>query len=667
MFKSRTKAESVDSFYLVFLKPLNVSSIAQLSTAQKRQMLHEATTAAFNRFSSEFKQTAESLLMDMKLKNNKTDSIQILSALACYLYKNEFENNITLKTSYLNKVLQLAAKDTIFYEEIKEAYPYLYEIYSKSYNFDSCIILLEEYKSIIHKNDFIATLSLYKIYANLYAKLEQYDQCIYYHTVYFELAKRTIPDTNRHILALIQIGSAYCNAYIDSGDYKNKHQALHYFERAMNYCKWSKETWQCVCYYYMGRMDYYEENYEKALASFQAVKAHYQPITENLIYGVANNTDIFLLLIRYKLGDESAITQLEKTPVESRQLLLNKSVQYELYQYWKSKLNFGKALTFFEKYKSINDSLDLNSNRNKFYALNQQKLLAVKESSIKALEIKNLKQGKMIIIYVLLLGVLVIIASSVYMIFYWRNKKKAVTAAFEKQSLLNKLHAIDMAHAAERETLQLEKNMIAMQQREEISKNMHDEISNGLAALRYYIADLKSTAQDSEAKELLATIESETSAIYIHTRNFMNQLRGIQNSTQHDVFSFLESLQMKFITDSSINIYVDADKNSLKQYLSADNQEALYYIIRESVVNCIKHSAATSIHIVIRLIEITCQFSITDNGRGMSSARVGEGMGLANMKTRINKLGGKMEINSHQKGTRVSGYFTIHETSQQVR
>lgn len=87
----------------------------------------------------------------------------------------------------------------------------------------------------------------------------------------------------------------------------------------------------------------------------------------------------------------------------------------------------------------------------------------------------------------------------------------------------------------------------------------------------------------------------------------------------------------------------------------------LYRVLQEAVNNVLKHSGADRLDIsLLKDEENNISLSIEDNGTGFdaSSAQGKHGMGLNNLRSRINFLKGKVEFDSHPgKGTLVSIYI----------
>jgi signal transduction histidine kinase len=77
-------------------------------------------------------------------------------------------------------------------------------------------------------------------------------------------------------------------------------------------------------------------------------------------------------------------------------------------------------------------------------------------------------------------------------------------------------------------------------------------------------------------------------------------------------------------------------------------EEALYAIAVEALNNALKHASATTVTVKLHAGESRIHMEVIDNGRGFEPLRVKEswGMGLKNMRARVEHLNGKLDISS---------------------
>ena len=72
----------------------------------------------------------------------------------------------------------------------------------------------------------------------------------------------------------------------------------------------------------------------------------------------------------------------------------------------------------------------------------------------------------------------------------------------------------------------------------------------------------------------------------------------------------------------------------------------IYRIIQETLQNTIKHAKAKNVILDFSIIEEDLLVSIQDDGVGFNPQKSKKGIGLKNMKSRIEKLHGSLEITS---------------------
>src|SRR5690606_27249208 len=88
---------------------------------------------------------------------------------------------------------------------------------------------------------------------------------------------------------------------------------------------------------------------------------------------------------------------------------------------------------------------------------------------------------------------------------------------------------------------------------------------------------------------------------------------------------------------------------------------ALRAFLREAVQNVLKHSGATRVSITVSHDQAGIGMEIADDGHGFDPATAPAGNGLANMRSRVEALGGTFGLVSGRSATRI--WATIPEVS----
>lgn len=199
-----------------------------------------------------------------------------------------------------------------------------------------------------------------------------------------------------------------------------------------------------------------------------------------------------------------------------------------------------------------------------------------------------------------------------------------------------------------------------IEQRKKISEDLHDDISSSLAALKYFIGDLKENSKDKNARDDLAAAEEEVSVIYENTRNHLHSLSDNSYHLSYNLIRFLEGLEKRAQSSSGLQMNIVYDKQAVKKYLNAEQQSELYHIIREMLANIFKHSGASSIEICIDISSKACTCTVKDNGHGIVNQEIKAGLGLNSIANRVASLHGTLGIASAQpSGAVFTVYFPV--------
>ncbi len=645
-----------DSLYAAIPHEAKPVDKMHITLDNKLALLHSVFKDDLIKYNDEVSKIVTGL--ESQLANADTDRmIRISAALGCYYFKMTDMKAKSYYSQILQNVIHMKKPERKYYQELSEAYAAISQISLFENHIDSSLIMLDLLKRIVRPSDTSSLFKMYSTYDDIYTTLGQFQQALDYEYLCIGLMDTTNFRHDRILAYKLLIAGSHILLFEENGKQLHADSARYYINTILNDKPDEVRKWMSECSYCLGKLLFFEGKYNEALTMFNRADSTRTDINEQYISGSKMYNDVYRLLTKLRLGNERVIQSLESYDLPRRTTRLKILVFKELYHYWEGKRNWQKAYKYLSEYKVYSDSIDAENNKYKLFEINQKYKFSEKESAIKALEIDKLKRSRMLWLMggILLLGIGGIIIYVRYA--RLRTNRKEAASALNTQKLINKLNDIEIAHHNEIISLNKEKENSIRNHKLEVSRTIHDEISNGIAALRYYITDLKHNVTDDIVQNLLASIEDEAAALYTHTREYMNALRDNAFERNKHINSFLDSLEMKFSLEGNFRIDIQADKEKIDTELTGKFQTALYYILKEAVINSIKHAEANRIIIKIDFRESICYFSISDNGTGIRKEESPDGMGIQNMKSRIQELGGEVNVSGNEHGTSVTGSF----------
>jgi signal transduction histidine kinase len=203
----------------------------------------------------------------------------------------------------------------------------------------------------------------------------------------------------------------------------------------------------------------------------------------------------------------------------------------------------------------------------------------------------------------------------------------------------------------------LELQRAMAEERQRIARDIHDDLGSGLTEIIMEGDHLREDfPQTPASEERIRTIAARARAL---TRAMDEVVWAInpRNDTLESLLTYLNNFAQEYLMRSGGRCRCDAPKELSDDDLpiSAAARHNLYLASKEALHNIVKHAAGSEVWIRLRLTEAGFMLSIEDNGSGFDPARQpARGHGLQNMRQRLEKIGGRCEIESAPgAGTRV--------------
>jgi len=395
---------------------------------------------------------------------------------------------------------------------------------------------------------------------------------------------------------------------------------------------------------------YLQENYEKAIENYK-IAANYQQILGNkdIEAGILNNLG-GIYYMQGKFKEALNVFQQAFDLVGFGQEDLQKQTRSRSYinmAYAYSGLaNYKKAFEYQDKFFSLNDSLQQELKYKEIAVIQSKYSLATKE---KETEIeKSKRKDAEILTYGLSLAVLVLL-SGIYALYkvYKLNKKNYALQISQEQLLnQNKIDKIQNNLQAKILAATLDGRI---EERKKIASVLHDNVSALLSAINLHLYASK--------KKLKNNIPIEVEKAQSILEEASEQIRDLSHN-------LISAVLLKFGLDIAVQDLCEKVSNSRITFkTSAKNIERfqqnfeikMFNIINELVNNILKHSEAKKGTIKLEQLNGNLQIIVFDNGIGfdMNEIEQKNGIGLSQIKARIQVLKGVLNIKSNSGGTRI--------------
>jgi signal transduction histidine kinase len=187
-------------------------------------------------------------------------------------------------------------------------------------------------------------------------------------------------------------------------------------------------------------------------------------------------------------------------------------------------------------------------------------------------------------------------------------------------------------------------------ERKRIAEDLHDDLGGTLSTLKLMLSNTENIKPELINLVNKATKDLKEISAELLPKDFENE----------GFFSHLEWLVQNFNQESNIvfELFLIGDESSLIPPLKI----SLYRIISEIIHNIVKHSMASlsTIQLIIKENQVTLMAE--DNGIGLSNNTQNKGIGIKNMKSRVNYFSGRFEMTYSPNGTHIIIEIPLNKT-----
>ena len=177
-------------------------------------------------------------------------------------------------------------------------------------------------------------------------------------------------------------------------------------------------------------------------------------------------------------------------------------------------------------------------------------------------------------------------------------------------------------------------------ERQRLSREMHDGVAQDIASLGYVVDALLATAPTPEAEAQLMMLRERVTAIVAEVRRSVTTLRTTVGSSE-SLGTAIIGVTRNLSQTSGIPIEVTLDEQP--QRLRPEVEAELFRITQEALNNAVKHAHAHSIKVHCHVAAPYAAITVLDDGRGLGEART-DSYGMGIMKERARLIDAELRI-----------------------
>jgi signal transduction histidine kinase len=248
------------------------------------------------------------------------------------------------------------------------------------------------------------------------------------------------------------------------------------------------------------------------------------------------------------------------------------------------------------------------------------------------------------------LGVTIRVRSVVYGNLYLTDKIGAEAFSDQDQALAEAL-AVAAGIAIENTRLHERVRVLSvLDDRDRIARDLHDRVIQRVFAVGM---SLQGAVRLSERDQIVehvnkAVDDLDTTVTEIRTAIFELGNKTITGGLRQSVLELTEEMASSLGARPEVTFNGPVD-NAISQRIA----DSLLAVLREALTNAGKHAKATSYVVTISVAD-DVSLEVQDNGIGIDlSQAFGAGLGLVNLRSRAERLGGSFEVLARENGTRL--------------
>ena len=299
--------------------------------------------------------------------------------------------------------------------------------------------------------------------------------------------------------------------------------------------------------------------------------------------------------------------------------------------------NMQGAYNWLLQYSAFSDSLNEQKMRVEIAGLEAKYNLSKKEQQL--LIVKNNAKRQRLIAAGSIIGLFIAVLFFIYLYRSRRSKAEQELKSLKQQQQIALTQALLQGEERERTRL---------------ARDLHDGLGGMLAGVKINLSNVLHETTSAELDRVIGQLDDSVTELRRIARNMMPEalLRSGLETALSDLCQSLSN-EHRQVASSFMNI---------AKTIPRQTQIIIYRIIQELLANVARHSGATEVFVQCSQNGNIFYITVEDNGKGIDRSKHpgNKGMGLENIRSRVDFLKGKIDISSEPgKGTITNIEITV--------
>jgi signal transduction histidine kinase len=187
--------------------------------------------------------------------------------------------------------------------------------------------------------------------------------------------------------------------------------------------------------------------------------------------------------------------------------------------------------------------------------------------------------------------------------------------------------------------------------RVQIAADLHDDVGSRLTKVAMLTEHLDGQTPQTEKNKFLVKNIARTTREIIQSMDEIVWTINPKNDTLDNLANYIFQYAQDYFQNTSVRCRMDLPAGLPDSHISTEERHNLFMAVKEALNNVLKHSGASEVRLALTLVDTRLIITITDNGSGfLTQEKRPSGDGLDNMKQRLERIGGRLVLESEPGG-----------------